>query len=537
MGRSLRYITFVALILFGSRAFALPANCNVGTNVYYVDNVGGADSHSQTQAKSKSIPWAHAPYMASFTGSYSHTAGDCFVFKGGDTWVYSDYFVLSSGGTSGSPDYYGVDTTWYSGSSWMRPVFDIKAQQPNLNSYGASQIVETSANYITFDSWEFIHSTCTAGHGTWIFQTDGRNGITVTNSYFHAFENPTGGCGTGNNNGNQIASWIYECVGGCGSSGSFDHNVVDGTDGTGEKGYMTIVMDPAPAVSVAYNVVHDLCSGFGGDFTLVHDNLIYDFGANSNPDGFDCVTEGIHAHAIRAEGDATVYNNVIHDANDGLIKTNPTNGSAYYIFNNVVYHNGYSDYSWYDIDLCDNGAGACNNGVVYVWNNTLECVQDSGTAGVCFRLENAVNTLWLANEHHISVDNSGGLSGTNLASKYSFNTSQNLFQTTAQAIASSYTASNSYASTSATSPTTVVAGANLTANWSSGISTDSSTVACTQGTAAGNLPAGVVQVECPMHTVETRPTTGPWNVGAYQFPTAGTSGTVTPPSGLTAAVQ
>ncbi len=60
--------------------------------------------------------------------------------------------------------------------------------------------------------------------------------------------------------GNNIAIWIYEQVnasGGC--AGSFDHNVVDGTDGTGAKGYETVVYDPAPCAQIAYNVVHDVC--------------------------------------------------------------------------------------------------------------------------------------------------------------------------------------------------------------------------------------------------------------------------------------
>ena len=59
--------------------------------------------------KSKSTPWKHAPYMHSFTGAYTHTGGDCFVFRGGDTWVATDYLTIAKGGSSTSPDYYGVD--------------------------------------------------------------------------------------------------------------------------------------------------------------------------------------------------------------------------------------------------------------------------------------------------------------------------------------------------------------------------------------------------------------------------------------------
>src|SRR6185437_2253537 len=101
-----------------------PANCTPGTNVYYIDNVGGSDSNTQTQAKVKATAWAHHPRMKSFTGTYSPSAGDCFYFKGGDTWVYTDYpfkWTSADGGslsgtTCTSRTYAGWgDQTWGTG--------------------------------------------------------------------------------------------------------------------------------------------------------------------------------------------------------------------------------------------------------------------------------------------------------------------------------------------------------------------------------------------------------------------------------------
>src|ERR1700677_3277198 len=102
---------------------AIPARATT----YYIDYDSGNDSNSGT---SKSSPWQHHPYMypGSWTGgTFVHSPGDQFIFKGGVTWSYP-CFVLriqsGQGGAADSPDYYGVDKTWYSGSSWSSPVFD-----------------------------------------------------------------------------------------------------------------------------------------------------------------------------------------------------------------------------------------------------------------------------------------------------------------------------------------------------------------------------------------------------------------------------
>ncbi len=130
--------------LLGFTIFAL-ALCLMGAGTasattYYVSSGIGSDLRTpHHRAQSKATPWKHAPYMHSFTGTYSHSSGDRFVFRGGDTWVASDYFVISNGGTSSAPDYYGVDQTWFAGGSWTRPIFDIQASLPNQDSFNKIQ--------------------------------------------------------------------------------------------------------------------------------------------------------------------------------------------------------------------------------------------------------------------------------------------------------------------------------------------------------------------------------------------------------------
>ncbi|MGD0232227.1 MAG: choice-of-anchor Q domain-containing protein [Syntrophorhabdales bacterium] len=90
--------------------------------------------------------------MIGFGGSYTHAAGDIFIFKGGVTWAYSsaDHLFpmnLKAGGASGNPDRYTVDRTWYSGNAWKRPVFDGGQQYGgSITTLGANSFIIHDAN-------------------------------------------------------------------------------------------------------------------------------------------------------------------------------------------------------------------------------------------------------------------------------------------------------------------------------------------------------------------------------------------------------
>src|SRR5882757_365431 len=115
---------------------------------YYVDFSGGSDANSGT---SKSAPWRHQPYMQGWTGNYSHQAGDRFIFKGGVTWTAPSFTMTIAGsGVSGNPDYYGVDQTWFSGTSWSRPAFDLQGLAPT----GGKAAILINGSYITIDNLE-----------------------------------------------------------------------------------------------------------------------------------------------------------------------------------------------------------------------------------------------------------------------------------------------------------------------------------------------------------------------------------------------
>lgn len=97
---------------------------------YYVDYAGGSDSNSGT---TKSSSWQRAPGMVGFAGSYSHSAGDVIIFKGGVTWPASALpFSVKYSGAAGQVDTYTTDHSWYAGSGWSQPVLDGGGNKTNL---------------------------------------------------------------------------------------------------------------------------------------------------------------------------------------------------------------------------------------------------------------------------------------------------------------------------------------------------------------------------------------------------------------------
>lgn len=136
-------ISIFAILLLYSGAMAA---------TYYIDYASGNDYNNGT---TKSAPWKRCPGMNGFSGSYSHSAGDKFIFKGGVTWPSTCFqLYISYGGSSGSIDQYTVDETWYSGTSYSAPVFDGENQFSINNFYllrGADGV-----GYITINGIKII---------------------------------------------------------------------------------------------------------------------------------------------------------------------------------------------------------------------------------------------------------------------------------------------------------------------------------------------------------------------------------------------
>lgn len=512
-----------AVLLFARSASAqMPSSCVVGTNVYYISQAG-SDSNTPAQAKSKSTPWKHHPYMASFTGSgYSHNAGDCFIFRGGDTWVDSDTpITIAAGGTSSVQDYYGVDPTWYTGSAWARPILDFQSDSSPQNA------INYDAGYVTWDNWEVKDMSCSGSNYINLWEYNGNHGVVITNNYVHDFQTPVPlTCSN--------TPVVWASGGSVTCDGLFDHNVIDGSDAN--KGYGTLTNSSISCGTVTHNVVHDMCSGFNvSGSRIVAYNTIYNIGpwtgANVN-----CQSLGVHANSIQDTNDADIHDNVLYNTAAECIAIHPQADAAWpisHVYNNVYYYTS-ADSAEPQNDLCASGS---SSGVIYIYNNTFYCGDSGGDEG-CINIGSGGGTMYIGNNHYITSTGGAEIcvnespfnnSACGTVTNWNYYSSTELAMTYSTATADGYMATQTYAfsSTSGSSPTVGLGGnetsiCNLTV------------VLCTDTEYGSGQGSGNTSVAG--RTPNARPASGAWNAGAYQF-NAVSSGPPNPPTGLVATVQ
>jgi hypothetical protein len=154
-----------------------PLICHPAT--YYIDYNAANDSANGT---AKETPWKRAPGMKGFAGSYTHAAGDVFIFKGGVTWPAAALpLTIGYSGTAGNIDTYTVDQTWYTGGAYDYPVFN------GNNSLGANSYIigdnSVSQSYILINGLKLIKTWGTDGTGSTAKFTGGGNSIEISNCY------------------------------------------------------------------------------------------------------------------------------------------------------------------------------------------------------------------------------------------------------------------------------------------------------------------------------------------------------------------
>jgi hypothetical protein len=452
---------------------------------FYVDHSSGNDSSSGT---STSSPWQNVPGMADFAGNYSPMAGDCFYFKGGVTWPNASFpLTITGSGTASATNYYGPDYSWYSGSSWSRPVF---------NAGGATiagsknEFVDLEDNtYVTLDNIEMTgfywdndpaYATCN------YVNAYGTENDTITNMYFHGWaygSSASDGCVLVQ--GDTTAPF---------SAGDMISNsVFDGSDSTGGGDSMEVTYAWSNFENNVCNHLPNCYLGNGGtgNNTIVSGNLIENcslsFGGN-------------HENAIETIGASNyyIYNNVIHDTPLGcetMFVGNP--GETDYIWNNVAYN------------LSGNMPEFDSSTALYFWNNTIAppsedpCLKQGRTT-------DSTTTVQIINNHCI----------TNYGSVYYqpgtvTNPSQNnnVLQTLSAAATDGYSTSSNYAyDPTLGSGATVGTGANLSSECSGLISS-----LCSSTGYSCNWIVATESVSCPAIMPSARPSSGTWDVGAYVY--------------------
>jgi hypothetical protein len=556
--------TTVFLVLILGSAYSPAA---LAQHTYYVSKSLGSDSNASTQATSKSTPWAHLPGMpscASNCAAYSPQPGDSFILYGGDTWTASDLGIwwnwpgsaascvlpYGSGATS-SCIYIGVDKTWYNaskcGSSWCRPIFNSGGADVANSSYFTVGQPGPVKNYIVIDNIEFTGLyNDSGGSGTQAFVDYGGDHVEFMHSYVHGWIIASGASADGirafscqTNNGGSCAMTL------------FHDNAVDGSDTAGAVNY------PASAKSGAmfatyggsseqiYNNYYRYVAGaLVGSANLVHDNVV-----EYPVDSFD----GNHCNLIFNFGPASgsnilMYNNVIRHSSEaalgcvkfwidglGSVGANHTG----YVFNNVWYDNDGGNM----LNLTDHPAG--QYGPRYIFSNTIECGSNANTGGCaaanfcvsngeCFTTHEQDND-WISSNSAIEAVTceSGGTCGSGGTAPPS------LVQTVSTASSKGFTSTSTFAfQPTSSSGGTVQTGANLQSYCAAiaAINVGAGT-ACQNSTTYGvSYNTSSHAVTSPALTTMGRPSSGAWDIGAYQYASAQTVDPQ-PPTNLQAVVN
>ena len=285
--------------------------------------------------------------------------------------------------------------------------------------------------------------------------------------------------------------------------GTFSNNIVDGSDRTGTSG----------SNAVCYGIYHDWPDEIQNN---VFQDLVNPLVGGANSDGHSEVSGNLINNCLSSAGGAN-HNNCVESffggtvyIHDNVINMNNPNNAGETMFLGTA---GETDYIWNNIiyNITGNGPETeFRDGTVsqYWYNNTIvnivggNCIGSTGS--------DAASHVTVINNHCIGggLPSNGGV----------YSASNNITQSAAQADSNSSPHFDQYTSLQAfvygpvvTTNSTVGAGANLTtgASWPP-FSTNSTNYAC-----IAESVNGVMQVVCPAKGAVGRPTSGPWDVGAY----------------------
>lgn len=547
MGKRFCLTILVAGVLSASGAFA---------STHYVAANGSDSNDGVTQASA----WLHAPGMTGCSGncsSYRPLAGDQFIFRGGDTWHYSAGspvglpWTWTWNGANGNNIYIGTDQSWFSGSSFTRPILTMDNPLSSVLVSSCTfddsnkQALVLNANFVTFDDFEFT-GKCWSGNpdpNASLNITNARNSI-IKNNYFHGWSAAIGSLDVHRSiRGLLLPSPTFNEIA---------YNVIDGSDSS--RGTTTAANQCSRSVNGT-----PCQSGFGiyGDGYNVHDNVLRYLSNGIVTNGFYTVHDNLFEYMWNSY-DGNTHPNVVESGTGGLA------GVPFYFYNNVIRHTRQNVTMWVMFDQasyefnnvffdnfgdnidCLEYSAASNSStpVLYFYNNTLDATSvGNGVCKVNFAGGNATTPTWhgtanFQNNHFIGFSTAQLSSVWQCQSPATCTVNDNgsqVFQSESTANGQGYTSSNYYAPT-ASSNSTVGMGANL-ADLCSTFSSDNRLCS---GTGAGAMEqagqGGFVAVS-PAVALMSRPQSGSWDVGAFEFSSSSGAGKPNPPTGLRAVVQ
>jgi hypothetical protein len=522
----------------------------LSATTYYVA-ANGSDSNDGTQA----TPWLHAPGMSTCTATCASTAinpGDSIIFRGGDTWHFgnsgltpfagfqNNAWNFSRSGSSANCQlnpangaivttsciYIGVDQTWYSGSAWTRPQFNmdnpITNSSPSSCAYedGNYNPINFSGQYLVIDNLEIL-GYCWNITAPWDEVVNLNANDEMKNSYWHGWTMGKTATGCGGCDSDEY--WAITSPNSLSQYSRMDHNVFDGSDSTYGNlfgGYGDATGGIFRGGGEADHNVLNHCSN-GVKYTLMyifHDNYLNYM--------YEPPVGGTHGNVFELPPtnwtrDSYYYNNIaLYNGIGETVDFYPGSSSsnkAGYIFNNVMVNpDGNAGVNCYMLE------GDATPGPVYFFNNTSDAACAMRNPG------RGSNTATFQNNHFISYSPSGSIG--DFSSVSNTEKGSELWQSVATANGQGYTVSNNWAPTSS-SDSTVGQGTNLSSICNA-MDNAEATAACMNG--FGGVTYDAANHVAVDNTALARGST--WDIGAYQFSGSGSS-VPNPPSGLAAIVQ
>lgn len=529
------------------------------TSCYYV-GVSGSDSNAGT---TEAAPFLHLPGTPDFTGKVSLGPGVGVIVEGGYVAHFGastspatgGKWSISTSGSSGSPAYYGIDPTWYSGSSFARPV--LSGDNPissgafvsscTYDNSGLGEMVSVYASYVIFDGFE-VSGVC------WNKNT--LNTIYTTASYGHdSFERLYQHGWSTVDTSSDMYYLLWD-----GSASADDGNilalsVVDGDDSSwgavGSSSCQWKIDPTSPCYSGGgiYEGVYDVWGNVFRHLSDVavttndvkwHDNWVDDL-------ALTYTNNGQHTNCNNEVENVPGSNNYFYNNLTTNIRATECyflsigSGATLYGFNNVFW----GDMNYYQDSapsncVALNSISSSGTETLYWYNNTMD--YSGGNGGGCqlqFGNANAPLYAWngpgyFANTDAIGYTSLSGLYeiGTSGAKATITNNGGEVYQTETAANNQGYTTTDNYASTSSTDATHA-AGVNES-SFCSSIPDANAAAACADSTTGGVTEAsgwGGEVASYPAVKPNARGST--WDSGAYQYglsPAApqSLSGTVNP---------
>jgi hypothetical protein len=356
---------FLILLLFA-------LNINSG---YYIDFAAGSDAAAGT----KVAPWKHYIGMRNVTGNphtFTKSIGspgtrDTFFFKGGVTWDSTCFpMTIDSLATYDRSNYtLTVDSTWYTGGSFTRPIFNVMKKQIPA-AFGVIHC--GSKTKVTLNCFHITNVKAVTGEGTGnpqVFVEYGGDSIIITNCQIDSiYPDPSYATYPGSLGGDDNMAAITCSAYPNATYTKIDNNIITGRD-SGFAGVF-IIGTANNGAQISNNTISHMANGVYVSATSNNNTQIYNNNISYIKQGGLNAGEHTNGIFVYGPGNGSIYNNKVHHSTtpQGIWE----NGGQWKVYNNAFYSNNNSFGSGASLGWEVPEGSLCPSCSLWLWNNYSE---------------------------------------------------------------------------------------------------------------------------------------------------------------------